>query len=97
MGKSQVLEFAKRGQESETNDYLPGESLCGWVMHEVDALLDIALQTLLAGFEKLLLVGVQLRQDVGSFLGSRGLGKVSAKTRVDLPHLRTPSSTGTEK
>lgn len=88
---------AKRGQDAETNEYLPGESLCGWIVHEVDALLDITLQAFLTGFEELFLVGVQLREDIGRFLGSRGLDYVNAVSKIGLAHQRTPSSIGTEK
>lgn len=46
-----------------------GESLCGWVVHEFDTLLDVAFEASLACVEKLLLIVVELRKDVGSLLG----------------------------
>lgn len=86
----------ERARIRDKRDF-PGELLCGWVVYEVDALLDIALQSGLARFKELLLIGVQFREDVVSFLGSRGLKDVSEKSSTNFGALRTPSSTGTEK
>lgn len=68
-------------------------------MDEFDALLDIALQALLARLKELLLVRADLAEDVFRFFGTRGLEKSSAtgfKITVRMEEL-TPSSTGTEK
>lgn len=47
-----------------------GESLCGWVVHKLDTLLDVPFEASLAGLEKLLLIVIELRKDIGSLLGS---------------------------
>lgn len=44
-----------------------------WVCDEVDALRDVALETLDAFLKKLLLIGVGVGQNVDGFLCSRGL------------------------
>ena len=60
-------------KESETNEYIPGESLWWWVVNEINALLNVVLQALCASFEELLLVVVQLREDIVGFFRSGGL------------------------
>lgn len=54
------------------------EDLLWWrVVDEFDALLDIALQARLAGFEELLLVGADVAEDVVRLLCTRGLRGIS--------------------
>jgi hypothetical protein len=45
----------------------------GRVRDKLDALLDVALQTLDGGFDQLLLVVVGAAEGVGGFFGTRGL------------------------
>ena len=50
-----------------------GLSLLWWVVNEVNPLLDAALQASLAGFKKLLFVGIDVAEDVVGLLGTTGL------------------------
>ena len=85
-------------KESETNEYIPGESLWWWAVNEINALLNVALQALCASFEELLLVVVQLREDIVDFFRSGGLVSCQQKVAaIETLSLHTPSSTGTEK
>lgn len=43
------------------------------IVHEFDALLDVAFQPLLAGFEELLLVRTDFAKDIGRLLRTSGL------------------------
>ncbi len=58
------------------HECLLGESLCGRVVHKFNPLLNAAFETRLAGLEKLLLVIIQLRKDVGGLFCSGRLGTV---------------------
>lgn len=60
-------------KESETNECFPGESLWWWVVNEIDALLNVALEASLASLEKLFLIVVNLGKDVVGFLCAGGL------------------------
>lgn len=66
-------------KESETNEYIPGESLWWWVVNEINALLNVVLQALCASFEELLLVVVQLREDIVGFFPLRRASFLSVK------------------
>ena len=67
-------------------------------MNKFDALLDVALQTLLARFEELLLIRADFAEDVVRFFGTGGLENISCVSILGFRTLRhTPSSTGTEK
>lgn len=48
--------------------------LGGWILHEVDARLDVGLETLDGFVEELFLVVVGLREDVDGLLNTVGLG-----------------------
>lgn len=85
-------------KESETNEYIPGESLWWWAVNEINALLNVALQALCASFEELLLVVIQLREDIVGFFRSGGLVSCQQKVAaIETLSIHTPSSTGTEK
>ena len=47
--------------------------LWGWIVDKFNALLDVALQTGLAGLKELLLIRADITKDVGSLLSTRGL------------------------
>ena len=53
--------------------FSPGESLWWWVVNEINALLNVALQASLGSLEKLFLVVIDLGKDVVGFLCSGGL------------------------
>lgn len=73
--------------------------LWGWIVDEFNALLNVALQTILAGLKELLLIRADVAKDVGSLLGTRGLEiRQSHVTGYNFKGRKhTPSSTGTEK
>ena len=82
----------------QTSGLHKGESLWWWVMHEVNALLNVALQARLACFEQFLLFSAHFGKDVGGLFGSGRLGHCQQCEckGSGLPE-HTPSSTGTEK
>ena len=71
--KSQVTDWVTKYKEAETNECFPGESLWWWVVNEIDALLNVALQASLASLKKLFLFVVNVAKNVVGFLGSGGL------------------------
>ena len=69
----------RKMQKMQASRMAGKEELLWWrVVDEFDALLDIALQARLAGFEELLLVGADVAEDVVRLLRTRGLRSISA-------------------
>ena len=56
-------------------------SLLRWVLNELDALGNVALQPGVSGLEELLLVVVGAADDIDGFLGTAGLQIVSMEER----------------
>tara|TARA_R110002003_G_scaffold48_30_gene4210 strand:+ start:14035 stop:14355 length:321 start_codon:yes stop_codon:yes gene_type:complete len=67
------------------------------ILDKLDTLGDVALETVVACLEELLLVVVDAADNVNRFLGTVGLYVTSVKLLAWTPERLTPSSMGTEK
>lgn len=79
-----------------------GDLLLRWIVHEIDSLLNVALQALGASRKELLLLVCDATEGVGGLLSAVGLfvrvsARINALDRGGKSMLLTPSSMGTEK
>jgi len=68
-----LASMAEQSSEQTEKERLRGKLLLGWVVCEVDTLLDVALEAFYAGLEEDLLARVEVWEWVEGFFSSGGL------------------------